>query len=126
MTTKITFQDWQIWFAEHEKYLLEEYRQAIEKAIEGGWDRSKTPGLIIHIEGGRYAAMGFFLDPTFWQALGKSMGWKYEVVRHGKCNMPGCDGTHVKPGTGDWLYHWHRLIDHLAEGNDINLFFETL
>ena len=54
-------------------------------------------------------------DPKFWQALGKAMGWNklapYELVNK---NIP------------EWHYHWHKFIDHLAEGGDPTSFFNQL
>lgn len=52
-----------------------------------------------------------FLDPTFWQALGKARGWRKDWPTE---------------GSPDWLFHWHRFIDHLAEGKDAESFFESL
>ena len=49
-----------------------------------------------------------FLDPLFWQALGKAMGWGGE------------------DWDGGWRKHWHRFIDHLAEGKDAESFFKDL
>jgi hypothetical protein len=41
-------------------------------------------------------------DPTFWKALGKARSWQ---------------------DTGAWLFHWHRFIDHIAFGKDVESFF---
>jgi hypothetical protein len=37
-------------------------------------------------------------DRAFWEALGKARGWQ---------------------DTGAWLFHWHRFIDHIAFGKDV-------
>lgn len=42
-------------------------KQAIEKAIEGGWQPT--------IPHERMPTASIALDPTFWQALGKGCGW---------------------------------------------------
>ena len=62
-------------------------KKAIEKAIEGGW---KPHGIIGDIQDGSYWQMHpkdkripealvswekFALTPSFWQALGKALGW---------------------------------------------------
>jgi hypothetical protein len=76
-----------------------------------------------------------FLDPSFWQSLGKAMGWATEkelkeyrshrVGAHsddwgGESDAPCyCD----KPK--DWLAHLHRFIDYLAEGKTPEEFFAT-
>lgn len=67
--------------------------QTIQKAIGGGWDVKVIKETV-------------FFDPQFWQALGKSLGWKNEF------------------GPGTWLRFWHNFIDHLAEGKSIESFFE--
>ena len=43
-------------------------------------------------------------DPTFWKALGEARSWQ---------------------DTGAWLIHWHRFIDHVAFGKDVESFFQT-
>lgn len=53
----------------------------------------------------------FFLDPLFWQALGKARKW---------------DKIETNPKNVSWLEWWHRFIDHLAGGKDAESFFETL
>lgn len=85
--------------------------KAIKKAIEGGWDDSRYKAFFS--EGVRMWHESAFLDPLFWQALGKSMGWQTE------------NKTHFPQGIG-WQYYWHRFIDHLAEGKDADSFFANL
>ncbi len=52
-----------------------------------------------------------FLDPAFWQTLGKAPGW-LDLREEG--------------GTEGWLYYWHSFIDHLAAGKDADSFFKGL
>jgi hypothetical protein len=64
-----------------------------------------------------------FLDPLFWLALGRALGWDTEVltvheVENGRPTVVTRTGQH-------WLYHWHRFIDHLAEGKTAASFFES-
>lgn len=89
-----------------------------------------------------------FLDPLFWQALGKARGWVGEKIRmcvgcgvalkwneqpdmEGRHNLQrngkqvGC-GSDIIEYEGQWLIEWHRFIDHLAEGKDTESFFATL
>jgi len=47
----------------------------------------------------------FCLDPEFWRALGRMLGWQHERV---------------------WRDHRQRFIDHLAQGKTPELFFATL
>lgn len=66
-----------------------------------------------------------FLDPAFWQALGKARGWA-----KGKwCNDSECgeEGEHYhQVSERNWLYKWHSFIDHLATGADAETFFKSL
>lgn len=107
-------------------------QQAIEKAIEGGWKHPFTglPAFRAPTEEWlkenwrKYAHI--FLDPLFWQSLGKAMGWKMVndfsgeqcVRQHGNCTDMDCNP--------EWKYMWHRFIDHLAEGKDAKSFFEKI
>jgi hypothetical protein len=86
-----------------------------------------------------------FLDPLFWQSLGKAMGWECKeckddgfTAEHDSPNRHGEDGECVNcpiqvqcescRGGLDvkWKKEWHRFIDHLAEGKDAESFFESL
>lgn len=122
-------------------------KEAIEKAIEGGWNLGGFINLdrfpngfgdarvgighyvaISRIDAkgnsGRWVELGIIeeiiLDPLFWTALGKAMQWGAEV--------DAILGTKQRfhPPQITWLFHWHRLIDHLAKGKDIESFFERL
>ena len=86
--------------------------EAIEKAIEGGWEKDGfvCQGELIGVE---EIAL---LDPLFWQALGKAMGWA-EVKRN---------GIFVQSNNRAWIDKWHALIDHIADGGSIESYFETL
>lgn len=76
-------------------------QQALQKAKENGYIEGPTNG-----EGVDSWPEVALIDPLFWQSLGKAMGWS--------------------PMYGEWKTKWHRFIDHLAEGKDINSFFENL
>lgn len=65
-----------------------------------------------------------FLDPIFWQALGKSLGWKGKGKSIYYKEFSG--QTVYSANIELWEYYWHRFIDHLAEGQDSNSFFEEL
>jgi hypothetical protein len=56
-------------------------------------------------------------DPLFWQALGKAMGWGEPKDRFAF----DADSSHK-----DWKSNWHRFIDHLAEGKDVESFFSFI
>lgn len=102
-------------------------QQAIEKAIEGGYPK---PGNFTGTYESPYTS--HFLNPLFWQSLGKSMGWeKATCEHHGNC-IDGRSGIHCREWEENnciekkWLEHWHRFIDHLAEGKDAESFFDSL
>lgn len=74
------------------------------------------------------------MDRAFWQALGRVLGWQQICLSCGCETLPNargqCDSCldtvrEVPQRFQEaWLYHWHRLIDHLAIGNTIHSFFE--
>jgi len=110
---------------------------AITKAIEGGYKQSDP--LLSHADKKiREGALLInkhiiILDPSFWQCLGKAMGWsewKYcltdkptKDMMYGECEDME-DKTH-KHQEG-WIFYWHSLIDHLASGKDIESFFNSM
>lgn len=106
--------------------------KAIKLAIEGGafgnpeklkdvdwfikegliyWNRKNQDGIMISLH-------KQFLRPEFWQALGKSLGWKDKYIRKES-------GSFIYGGKV-WLEIWHRFITHLAEGKDPESFFINL
>ena len=82
--------------------------QAIKKAIEGGW--KPTFNSLPHLHTNR-DWQHITSDVLFWQALGKSLGWKIDLYENGEF---------------EWVHFWHRFIDHLAEGKTPDTFFEEL
>jgi hypothetical protein len=46
-----------------------------------------------------------FHDPDFWKALATARKWE---------------------DVNAWRFHWHRFIDHLADGRDAESFFAAL
>lgn len=129
-------------------------KNAIKKALSGGW---QPKGITFSIEAMSYKVQAldkvkykerFLLDPLFWQALGKSLGWDEHFVGKHYSNINADDGSLVEVSkTGkhtcnehcitrinhgvewadqEWLYRWHSLVDHLANGGDADSFFEAL
>jgi len=120
---------------------------AIQKAISNGWRKdlvqqyedlacSHTKPLerIIDVPKEK-----IFIDPAFWQALGKAMGWG--ILYCERCNQKAIPVREKESDPEYWkdccpkkklsygqssLYHQHRFIDHLAEGKDAESFFEKL
>lgn len=72
------------------------------------------------------------LDPLFWQALGRGLGWRQDPSLCTGCKVIGYRTTNhmndclEKSRPGSWNDNWHRFIDHLIEGKSIDLFFESL
>jgi hypothetical protein len=77
--------------------------QAIRDAEKGGYVTGFMYDRLAAIDP-LYAAEILLLDPKWWQALGKARGWK----------------------APRWRKEWHRLIDNLISGKDVNSFFEAL
>lgn len=118
-------------------------KEAIKKAIEGGY---KVNGLVL--EKGELFAFGrpdqqkieqyCLLDPLFWQCLGKHEGWnerkvtmnlsemEISSVGREKFTRPKQSPSYIRKTPNRWKNEWHRFIDHLAEGKDIDSFFESL
>lgn len=121
-------------------------KKAIKKAIDGGW---RPRGVAIH-EWSSFESMVSLIpwqeivsDPNFWKCLGKAEGWKGDKIR--MCcgcgialrmnEQPTMDGKHggkkgcgsdIMEYEGQWLIEWHRFIDHIADGGDIDTFFNNL
>ena len=98
-------------------------QQAIQYAIEKGYKyTSQLFGLDILIQNqklNREIHLRFvLLDPLFFQALGKKLGWAIIT-----CDNFGKGDVNCNPS---WLYHQHRLIDWIAERKDIESFFAEI
>lgn len=106
---------------------------AIKLAIEGGWDdtnfaygvgkdgKSDDPKV-----GVWHYGKDIFLDPIFWQCLGKSLGWSdLPFWRYGETCIR-CRENLGGIRYVQWQYNWHRFIDHLASGGDVDSFFADL
>ena len=104
----------------------------IKDAIDGGWNpkplyyvpRWKTlSNNGITLSGGegdteRYTTHQLLLDPTFWQAVGKTRDWDFQY----SCSNP----EHINPKAicpdcefeqeDTWKEYWLEFINHLADG----------
>lgn len=103
--------------------------KAIKKAIEGGYERYSISFKIEWFSENIEEKYRILLDPFFWQALGKAMGWSKNCRSYSKALGRG-NGQPIFQGRvyeiGSWRYHWHNFIDHLAEGKDAESFFAEL
>lgn len=126
-------------------------KEAIQKAIEGGYVnqalkfKSEYAIDFRDLRGGQleiynkmleeYLTTKAFLDPLFWQCLGKGLKWGIVDGICPKCCYNGKKGWLISnPVTcpnchtcrGDWLYNWHRFIEHIANGGNVEEFFINL
>ena len=99
-------------------------QKAIQKAIEGGYERkngsfSFPMKLNDEFDIWEYDTNAILLDPLFWQSIFKKTSCFHDgsMYRHeAKCDI----------GMFEWQKEWHRFIDHLASGKDIDSFFDNL
>jgi hypothetical protein len=115
-------------------------QEAINKAVAGGYHIHGSDGMETDYEGANseYSAWTrkdndssfivpmeeTFLDPKFWQALGRAFGWSEVcdlaiicVHREEECSR--CRGYY-------WMYQWHCFIQEIANGKTPESFFESL
>ena len=92
-------------------------QKVIEIAIENGY---KTEFHSTEYE--RYGAW-ILLDPDFWQALVKGVSkdnyYNYEI-------RPADSNFYEQGHWNEWQYQWCSFTSHLANGGDINEYFEEL
>ena len=100
---------------------------AIQKAIEGGYEKGQlfldNPLMILYRE--------IVLDPKFWEALGRSLGWteRYHRRKQLMANIQVDYTVSRSPenfSVEAWQNAWHEFIDHLAENKDPESFFSEL
>jgi len=65
-----------------------------------------------------------FLDPAFWRALGRVLGWEEMcelaiTCMHGQEECRRCQGSY-------WMYQWHCFIQAIAQGQTPDTFFASL
>ncbi len=112
-------------------------QQTIQKAIEGGYQDCDgfTEGqnwMIWFQKSGKdilaKSEHSIFLDPQFWQCLGKIMGWNKEIDIYYKKFDKKLKLYHTiySEKCEGWHYYWHCFIDYLAEGKSIESYFENI
>lgn len=119
-------------------------KKLIQKGIEGGWIYKGLKGQMnwnMKFEkppfGGEWLkcyddiSEGFwaveeviFMDITFWQAVGKSLGWG--ILKRGEPVMGGYTVNDYWAGTQKWEYLQHRLLSHIQEKGIIEQFAKQL
>lgn len=107
--------------------------EAIKRALKGGWNdtdyafTSKEPpyeGVECQIGEWQYDVK-VFLDPLFWQALGKAEGWEEKTYYEINCQARNYQ-TYEETSEITWKLQMHCLIDHLIGGKDVESFFGEL
>lgn len=68
------------------------------------------------------------LDPAFWQALGKALGWRhmidFEFQHDPSMGLPRYD--HRAGQYPEWMYNAHRFYDLILTGGDTEKFWNDL
>ena len=91
--------------------------KSLALAVEGGYELKRSDRTSLN-EQMAYLSINpdqVLLDPLFWQALGKSMGWGKPIIRYGY-NL---DEEGAVEYTQRWRNEWHHFIDSLAEGKTV-------
>jgi hypothetical protein len=88
-------------------------KKAKESAINGGWNAPKKGSVWDMVD--EVTA----LDPTFWQALGESLGWNQH---RGPCSCLECVYSKEKA----WNLIAHRFYDLLLQGQSTEEFWKEL
>lgn len=119
-------------------------KKAIEKAIAGGWKvghgafvKCKNPTETLEMFNFCYPTQEsidqhrhyfeYSLDKTFWQALGKSCGWKLQGIDCPVCdNYPNQHSLNADFNIAGWLYNAHRFYDLILTGGDTEKFWEEI
>ena len=88
-------------------------KEAIKKAIEGGYQGQINGDIIAYLPGDNNFIL---LDPLFWQCLGEAL------------NMIGSRSPRIEDLklVEEYKIHWHRFIDHIADGGNVDDFFNNL
>jgi hypothetical protein len=114
--------------------------EALTQAVEGGYHVHGSDGIATDFVGANSECSAWtrkdnastfvvpveetFLDPRFWQALGRALGWQASCdlsisceQGHAECRR--CHGAY-------WMYQWHCFIQAIADGNTPEVFFAHL
>jgi hypothetical protein len=131
-------------FLRHQKEVLGEQsmtiQEVIDKAVKGGYHIYGSDGMDTYNEGANrdYSAWTrkdnessflvpteeTFLDPRFWQALGRALGWSEACDLAIICVYEAQEGQRYRGYY--WMFQWLRFIQALADGNPPDAFFAQL
>jgi hypothetical protein len=114
--------------------------EALTQAVEGGYHVHGSDGMDTTFVGANSECSAWtrtdnastflvpmeetLLDPCFWQALGRALGWQDACdlsisCMHGHEACRRCHGAY-------WMYQWHCFIQAIADGNTPEGFFAPL
>ncbi len=93
--------------------------EAIKLAIEKGGYNNLTVSQMEHAKAGNLREEFYVLDPLFWQALGKALGWEEQSF--------GYETSYgYWEGKPEWNYFAHMYFDLLLTGGDTEKFWKEL
>lgn len=105
-------------------------KEIIAKAVEGGWKKQLSRKGIDHYLEMDEAHAAVVLDPLFWQALGKALGWAdtFDNVTKGiRFNTNGESVmTEVHRGEVVWQHYVHCFYDLILTGQPTEKFWADL
>lgn len=105
-------------------------KEAIDKAIEGGWSGFFARGYtwngkgITDIDGDFWTYEEVALDPTFWQALGKALGWPEDWYIGESRFKDKVDGRLYRTHCPKW--HAHVFFELILAQEDTKTFWEEI
>jgi hypothetical protein len=115
-------------------------QEAINKATEGGYHIHGSDGMETYYEGANSDFSVWtrkdnessflvpmeetFLDPRFWQTLGRALGWSEACDLFITC-VQGHEEYRRYHGYY-WMYQWHCFIQEIANGKTPEVFFAHL
>ena len=126
------------------KIITEIMKSYIDQAIEKAHDAGYRSGHAWESVDEWWAKTAILQQPSFWQSLGKALGWgdvikglaipmsKEQLLRivaktaADKMTEKTIESILRMDNIEQWKFHWHRFIDHLAEGKDAESYFEAL
>ena len=116
-------------------------QEALDTAVEGGYHIYGSDGMDTYYAGANSEYSVWtrkdnkssfiipteetFLDPHFWQALGRTLGWSEVCELAMSCKHHGEEEKQRYRGYY-WMFQWLRFIQALADGNTPEAFFERL
>jgi len=101
-------------------------KQAIDKSIIEGWFPQQKAQFIITKNEQVQIGEHFVLDPSFWQSLGKALGWNQNTCKC--CNRKEEYCLHETPNgiNPEWQWRMVNLMRQISENRSIKSYFKEL